>query len=44
MVYWGYFYVGEGGTVQVVTYTEKSRLPEYGQGFTDFLNGLTVSR
>lgn len=44
VVYWGYFYVGEGGTVQVVTYTEKSRLPEYGQGFTDFLNGLTVSR
>jgi len=44
MVYWGYFYVGEGGTVQVVTYTEKSRLPEYEHGFTDFLNGLTVSK
>ena len=44
MVYWGYFYAGEGGTVQVVTHTEKSRLPEYEQSFTDFLNGLTVSR
>ena len=44
MVYWGYFYVGEDGTVQVITYTEKSRLPEYEQGFADFLNGLTVSR
>jgi hypothetical protein len=44
MVYWGYYYVGEGGTVQVVTYTEKSRLPEYEQDFTDLLNGLTVSR
>lgn len=44
MVYWGYFYVGEGGTVQVITYTEKSHLPEYEHGFTDFLNGLTVSR
>ena len=44
MVYWGYFYAGEGRTVQVVAYTETSRLPEYGQAFTDFLNGLTVSR
>ena len=44
MVYWGYFYVGEGCTVQVITYTEKSQLPEYERGFTDFLNGLTVSR
>lgn len=44
MVYWGYFYEGEGCTVQVVTYTEKRQLPEYEQGFTDFLKGLTVSR
>ena len=44
MVYWGCFYVFEGATVQVVTYTEKSRLPEYEQAFTDFLNGLTASR
>jgi hypothetical protein len=44
MVYWGYFYAGEGSTVQVVTYAEKSRFPEYEQGFTDFLSGLTVTR
>jgi hypothetical protein len=44
MVHWGRYYVGEGGTVQVVTYTEKSRLPEYERDFTEFLNGLTVSR
>ena len=44
MVYWGYYYVDEGCTVQVVTYTEKSQLPEYERSFMDFLNGLTVSR
>jgi hypothetical protein len=44
MDYWGYFYVGEGCTVQVITYTEKSQLPEHERGFMDFLNGLTVSR
>jgi len=44
MVYWGYFYVGEGGIVQVVTCTEKRRLPEYEQDFADPLNVLTVSR
>lgn len=42
MIYWGYFYVGEGGTVQVVTYAEKSRFSEYEQSFKDFLNGLTI--
>jgi len=44
MVYWGYFYVGDGLTVQVVAYTEKSHLPESEHGFTDFLNGFTVLR
>jgi hypothetical protein len=44
MVYWGHYYVGSGGTVQVVTYAEKSRWPEYEQRCTDFLNGLTVSK
>jgi len=44
MVYCGYFYGGENGTVQVVTYTEKSRLPEYEKDFMDFLNGLVVIR
>ena len=44
MVYWGCFYGGEYGTVQVVTYTAKARLPEYEKDFTDFFNGLTVSK
>ncbi len=44
MAYWGYFYVGIGCTVQVIAYTEKSNLPEYEHAFTDFLNGLTISR
>ena len=44
MVYWGHYYAGDGGTVQVVTYTEKNRWLEYEQRFTEFLNGLTVSK
>jgi hypothetical protein len=44
MVYWGCFYGGEYGTVQVVTYTEKALLPGYEKEFTDFLNGLMVSK
>jgi hypothetical protein len=44
MVYWGHFYAGDGGTIQVVTYAEKSRYREYEQRLTEFLNGLTVSR
>jgi hypothetical protein len=44
MAYWGYFYVGEGGTVQVITYAEQSRLAEYEQDFMGFLNGLSVSK
>jgi hypothetical protein len=44
MVYWGRFYVTEAGTVQVIVYTEKGRLAEFEQAFTDFLNGVTVSK
>jgi hypothetical protein len=44
MVYSGYFYAGENGTVQVVTYTAKSLLPEYEKEFMDFLNGFVVSK
>jgi len=32
------------GTVQAVTYTEKTRFPEYEKSFTDFLNGFVVSK
>jgi hypothetical protein len=41
-VYYGYYYTGEAGTIQVVTYTAKSLLKEYEQDFTDFLSGLKV--
>jgi hypothetical protein len=44
MVYCGYFYAGENGTVQVVTYTAKALLPEYEREFMDFLNGFAVSK
>ena len=44
MAYWGYFYGGEYGTVQVVTYTAKALWPEYEKDFTDLLNGFTVSK
>jgi hypothetical protein len=44
MVYWGCFYGGAYGTVQVVTYTAKSLLPEYEKEFMDFLNGFMVSK
>jgi hypothetical protein len=44
MVYWGYFYAGENGTVQVVTYAAKTRLPGYEREFMDFLNGFVVSK
>ncbi len=44
MVYCGYFYAGENGTVQAVTYTAKTLLPEYEKEFMDFLNGFVVSK
>jgi hypothetical protein len=44
MMYWGCFYGGEYGTVQVVAYTAKNLMPEYEKEFTDFLSGLTVSK
>ena len=44
MVYWDCFYGGEYRTVQVVTYTAKTLLPEYEKEFMDFLNGFMVSK
>jgi Putative bacterial sensory transduction regulator len=44
MVYWGYFYAGENGTVQVVTYTAKTLWPGHEREFMDFLNGFVVSK
>ena len=42
--YWGCFYGGEYGTVQVVTYAPRTLLPDHEKDFMDFLNGLMVSK
>jgi hypothetical protein len=44
LVYWGYFYAGETGTVQVVTYAPKTRWREHEKDFMEFLNGLAISK
>lgn len=44
MLYCGYVYAGENGTVQVVAYTAKTVWPEHEKEFMDFLNGLVVSK
>jgi hypothetical protein len=44
MVYCGYFYAGENGTVQVVTSPAKNLFAEYESRFMEFLNGLTISK
>lgn len=44
IAYWGCFYGGEYGTVQVVTYAAKISLPKYEKDFMDLLDGLMVSR
>jgi hypothetical protein len=41
-VYYGYYYAGEAGTLQVVAYTGKSLFKEYEQEFTEFLNGVVI--
>ena len=44
MIYWGCFYGGEYGTVQVVAYTARTLLPEYEKEFMDLLSGFMVSK
>lgn len=41
-IYYGYYYAGEAGTVQVITYTGKSLFKEYEQDFKEFLNGIEI--
>lgn len=43
VTYMGYYYGGQGGTVQVLTYTARSLVNDYGPDFTEFLNGFRVS-
>jgi hypothetical protein len=41
--YYGYYYGGKEGTIQVITYTSQNLLKKYEQVFTEFLNGLVIS-
>ena len=43
ILYYGYYYGGESGGVQVVVYTGPNLAAEYEQDFMEFLNGLNVS-
>jgi len=42
-VYYGYYYGGNEGTIQVITYTGKNLFNKYQQELTNFLNGLVVN-
>ena len=40
--YYGYYYSGKSGIVQIVTYTGQNLFEEYKPDFEDFLNGFEV--
>ena len=40
--YYGYYYGGKAGTIQLITYTGSSLFEEYQKDFTEFLNGLQI--
>jgi len=40
--YYGYYYGGKQGTIQVLTFTGQDLFAKYEQEFTDFLNGLEI--
>lgn len=42
-VYYGYYYSGKEGTIQLLTYTTPNLYPEYESEMTEFLNGLTIN-
>ncbi|MBN1436726.1 MAG: hypothetical protein JW936_06605 [Sedimentisphaerales bacterium] len=42
LVYYGYYYTGEPGTIQVVTFTTPNVFDEFRADMQDFVNGLTV--
>lgn len=41
-VYFGYYYAGKEGTVQLLTYTSENLFQEYEPAMTEFLNGLVI--
>jgi hypothetical protein len=40
--YVGYYYTGEAGTIQIITYSAKDLIDEFESDFIDFLNGFEV--
>ena len=42
--YFGYYYAGPAGTIQVITYTSDGLFAEFTPDFEDFLNGLEVTK
>jgi hypothetical protein len=40
--YYGYYYGGESGTIQVLTYTARDLVPDYESDFMEFLNGFRL--
>lgn len=40
--YYGYYYAGSEGCIQVLTYTSNNLFPEFKGDFQDFLNGFTL--
>jgi hypothetical protein len=40
--YYGYYYGGKQGTIQVLTFTGQRLFEKYEQDFNDFLNGLEI--
>jgi putative serine protease PepD len=42
LTYYGYYYGGKAGSVQVLTYTGRTLVSEYEKDFVDFLNGFRL--
>jgi hypothetical protein len=40
--YYGYYYGGKQGTIQLLTYTGQGLFEKYEADFLDFLNGLEI--
>jgi hypothetical protein len=42
LTYYGYYHSSDAGTIQLLTYTGNTLLPEFEADFTEFLNGLAL--
>jgi hypothetical protein len=42
--YYGYFWTGDAGTVQVITYTGQKLFNEFEDDFVELLNGLVITK